>query len=72
MFKDIKYMKKLSLILFGFILTIALFAQTPIISFEKSTHDFGKIKEKDGIATVVFTLKNTGDAPLVINRVQAS
>ncbi|MPM03938.1 hypothetical protein SDC9_50205 [bioreactor metagenome] len=72
MFKYIKYMKKLSLILFGFILTSALFAQTANISFEKSTHDFGKIKEKDGIATVVFTFKNTGDAPLVINRVQAS
>ncbi|MDD2285714.1 MAG: DUF1573 domain-containing protein [Paludibacter sp.] len=65
-------MKKLSLILFGFILTSALFAQTANISFEKKSHDFGKIKEQDGLATVVFSFKNTGDAPLVINRVQAS
>lgn len=49
-----------------------LLAQSPAIKFEKSVHDFGSIQEKDGIATVVFEFTNTGDAPLVISRVQAS
>lgn len=65
-------MKKLSLILFGFIIVSSLIAQTAVVTFEKNTHDFGQIKEQDGTATVVFSFKNTGDAPLVINRVQAS
>ncbi len=65
-------MKKLSLLLLFTLITGTLIAQTTTITFEKSTHDFGKIKEQDGMATVVFVFKNTGDAPLVINRVQAS
>lgn len=65
-------MKKLSFIFLGLISAVLLSSQTPNISFDKTTHDFGKIKEQNGQATVVFTFKNTGDAPLVINRVQAS
>lgn len=65
-------MKKLSLFLLLTIITGSLIAQSAAITFEKNTHDFGKIKEQDGSATVVYTFKNTGDAPLVINRVQAS
>jgi hypothetical protein len=74
-------MKKISLYILFFTLTASLIAQSPVqtpttptanISFDKTSHDFGKIKEQDGIASVTFTLKNTGNAPLVINRVQAS
>ena len=65
-------MKKLSLIVLGAFISCILVAQTAAISFEKNAHDFQKIKEQDGLATVIFTFKNTGDAPLVINRVQAS
>jgi hypothetical protein len=70
--KTSKYMRKLMFIFCGFILAASLSAQSAIITFEKNTHDFGKIKEQDGVATVVFSFQNTGDAPLVINRVQAS
>lgn len=65
-------MKKLSVILLSVIISSALLAQTPVISFDKNTHDFKTIKEQDGLATTVFKFKNTGEAPLVINRVQAS
>lgn len=43
----------------------------PKISFETRSHDFGTIEEGTQ-ATYVFTFKNTGDAPLVINTVKAS
>jgi len=44
----------------------------PYIQFDKTEYDFGKIKEKDGIATCRFTFKNEGKSPLIINQVQAS
>lgn len=65
-------MKKLSVLLLGFFITGAILAQAPVISFDNNNYDFKKIKEQDGLATTVFKFKNTGNAPLVINRVQAS
>lgn len=65
-------MKKFSLLLMGILFAGAIMAQAPVITFEKTTHDFKKIKEQDGLATVIFKFKNNGDAPLVINRVHAS
>lgn len=65
-------MKKFSILLALVVFTGMLAAQKPIVSIEKTTHDFGKIKEQNGNASVTFTLTNKGDAPLVINRVHAS
>lgn len=44
----------------------------PGIQFENRLHDFGEIKEENKEAGCVFTFKNTGNAPLVIQRVNAS
>jgi hypothetical protein len=43
-----------------------------IISSDTLTYDFGVIAEAEGLATHKFTIKNTGTAPLVINRITAS
>lgn len=66
-------MKKLSLLFVCVVLSLAAsMAQKAVASFQIKEHDFGKIKEADGNATFVFDFVNKGDAPLVINRVQAS
>lgn len=48
------------------------FAQQPVITFEKTEHDFGKINEADGRVTTIFTFRNEGMAPLVLSNVRAS
>ena len=42
------------------------------ISFEKETHDFGKIQESDGKVEYKFEFTNTGSSPLIITNVKAS
>lgn len=44
----------------------------PIITFEKTEHNFGKINEADGRVTTVFNFKNEGRIPLVLTNVKAS
>ncbi|MDR1356680.1 MAG: DUF1573 domain-containing protein [Tannerellaceae bacterium] len=43
-----------------------------VIGSDMQTYDFGFIAEADGLATHNFTIKNTGSAALVINRITAS
>jgi len=43
-----------------------------VISAEVTSHDFGTIKEADGEVSCTFTIKNAGEAPLVLTRVIAS
>ena len=43
----------------------------PVLKFEKTKYDFGTIK-KDSPLTVCFNMQNTGDAPLVIYKVDVS
>jgi hypothetical protein len=65
-------MKKLVLLsLFGNLVFIGAFAQAKI-QFAETTHDFGNVKEANGPVSHVFTFKNTGNAPLVIQNVETS
>lgn len=50
------------------------FSQTldPFVSFDKTVHDFGTIKEENGKATNNFEFTNTGGKPLIISQVRAS
>ncbi len=67
-------MKKISLVLlFSVLLTGITFAQSsPNAKFSKKTHNFGTIKEEIGAVTTQFEFTNTGDKPLIIQRVSAS
>ena len=47
-------------------------AQKSKIQFAEKKHDFGMIKEADGIVSHTFNFTNNGDAPLVINQVNVS
>lgn len=65
-------MKKYFFAFIALLTFTAAMAQKPVITFETNNYDFGKIKEEDGKATYVFKFKNTGKAPMVVSRVQAS
>ncbi len=67
-------MKKWVLIIIAFFFANALMAQerTPAISFEKTVHDFGTIKEADGKVHYKFIFKNSGSTPLIITNVDAA
>jgi len=43
-----------------------------VITFEKTTHEFGDVKETGGPISHDFKFKNTGDQPIIISNVQAS
>lgn len=45
---------------------------TPTITFAEKAYNFGNIHESNGSVTHVFTVTNTGDAPLVILEATAS
>lgn len=64
-------MKRLFLTL-TLMLATALSWAAAQLTFDKSTHDFGTILEKDGDVSVEFKFKNTGDAPLLITRAASS
>lgn len=40
----------------------------PVFEFDKTTHDFGDVKEGE-VVTTIFTFTNTGDSPLIINNI---
>ena len=65
-------MKKIFSTLCMALVAVAMMAQDPVITFEKTEHDFGKIHEEDGRVSVVFNFKNEGMAPLVLSNVRAS
>lgn len=65
-------MKKYSLLLICVALTMVAMSQKAVITFEQKSFDFGKVNEEDGKITHVFEFVNKGNAPLVVNRAQAS
>ena len=58
---------------FAFLLTFLAFGATAqgVLKFESESHDFGKVKEGD-IASYQFKFTNTGNAPIILSKVQAS
>lgn len=62
----------LSLLIFSLIISFNLNAQVGNISFENSTHDFGKINEEIGSAVYAFKFTNTGDGDLKLLNVRTS
>ncbi len=46
--------------------------RNPILTFEKTSHDFGSFPESLGSVTATFKFTNTGNAPLLITRSAAS
>lgn len=72
-------MKKLSIaILFLLLVASSAFAQDkkdeaakPIISFERLTHDFGKVYDGRSVS-YEFVFVNTGKTPLILSNVQPS
>ena len=65
-------MKRFIYILCMVLFSVAMCGQQPVITLDKTSHDFGKINEADGRVTTVFTIKNEGMAPLVLSNVRAS
>lgn len=63
-----------TIILSVMMLSPALFGQqkNANISFDKSVHDFGEIKEAEGVVTYKFEFTNTGNEPLIVQRVTSS
>ncbi|MDR0713521.1 MAG: DUF1573 domain-containing protein [Bacteroidales bacterium] len=64
-------MKHITAFLFFMALAVSSPAQ-PLIVFDKTTHDFGKVNETEGEAVYDFTFKNTGATPLIIKNVAAT
>ena len=64
-------MKKIFSTLCLSLVAVAMMAQTPVITFDKTEHDFGKVDEAGKISTE-FTFRNEGMAPLILSNVKAS
>lgn len=58
-----------------FLLTLCVgYADEPMaeITFDEYSHNFGTFSEKNPVVTCIFSFKNTGKSPLVINQAIAS
>jgi hypothetical protein len=69
-------MKKYLFLILALAVAAPIWAQTAstagaVIKFEKSTHDFGDMKQGDKVEEV-FRFTNTGTEPLVITNVEVS
>ncbi len=67
-------MKSFYSILIALLISMTAFAKekAPKIVFEKTTYEYGNIKEADGDASCEFKFTNKGNAPLIITRASSS
>ena len=67
-------MKKYFSFLIIFLTFIFTFAQKQgaVISWEKTSYDFGSIKEEDGVVKYKFIFVNIGDEPLLLEKVKST
>lgn len=65
-------MKHFSMICLMAMFAVVAMAQKPVITFEETAYDFGKVPEEGGKVSHVFNFTNSGDAALVITNVKAS
>lgn len=65
-------MKKNLIVCALLLVSAALMAQKPVITFKETDHNFGKIHEEDGRVSYIFEFKNEGMEPLVLSNVRAS
>ena len=67
-------MKSFYSILIALLISTTAFAKekAPKIVFEKTTYEYGNIKEADGDASCEFKFTNKGNAPLIITRASSS
>lgn len=65
-------MKRISVFLVAMLLFQQWAMSQASIFFEKSSHNFGVIKEEDGLVTAEFIFKNNGNEPLQLNSVAPS
>ena len=61
----------LTLLLAVFVCTTGLMAKA-VITFSKTSHNFGTFSEENPVVTCTFTFTNVGKAPLVIHQAVAS
>jgi hypothetical protein len=66
--------KKIILLTLVLLLPILIFAQKKgaLISWDKTSYDFGIIKKENGLVKYKFTFINIGDEPLMIQKVKPS
>jgi len=67
-------MKRILFLVFTIAFATVIFAQQegPAISWTETVHDFGVIKEEDGVQKAKFEFANTGSEPLFITNVRAT
>ena len=66
-------MKKILILTFVVVLSSYSFSQTSTaLSWEKTSHNYGKIKEEEGPKAVDFKFKNTGSTPISLTNVETT
>jgi hypothetical protein len=65
-------MKRFLIILSIICLFSAIGRAQPVITWEKTKHNFGSFKEEAGQQTVKFTFTNTGNQPLILSNVKTN